>query len=207
MSLSVKGTRSQSPGPHSPTSKQCSSVQTSSCWHGRQRMWLPTLKRPKHWELPWKLERNSTLTFKRHILYKITPHSFRHEHFCWLWWSAGLITITGGSLPEIGGLNFRIYLQLWVTIMWWRVNQEPLAVHVYSALRNDALRMRAHSRPRSVTIATLIDDRCAEYRWWSSKMCPKATSIIALALSLCKVESIPLSINANGTLSPCDGRP
>jgi hypothetical protein len=34
-------------------------------------------------------------------------------------------------------------------------------------------------------------------------MCPKATFIVVLALSLCKVESIPLSINANGTLPPC----
>ena len=27
-------------------------------------MWLPTLKRPEHWELPWRLERNFSLTFK-----------------------------------------------------------------------------------------------------------------------------------------------
>ena len=28
-------------------------------------MWLPTLNRPEHWELLWRLERNCTLIFKR----------------------------------------------------------------------------------------------------------------------------------------------
>jgi len=41
-----------------------SSILTTNCWHGHQRIWLPTVSRPEHWELLWRLERNSSRSYK-----------------------------------------------------------------------------------------------------------------------------------------------